>query len=129
FMLEFRDVQEKLLDQLEAEVRSLAVDHASATSLPITVEPTALIPATPLTASIADAFEAAAQDLGLGAMRLSSGAGHDAMVLARRIPAGMLFVPSIGGRSHDVVENTSAADIVAGAQVMARAVDRLLGAA
>jgi N-carbamoyl-L-amino-acid hydrolase len=129
FMLEFRDVQEKLLDQLEAQVRSLAADHSRASGLPITVDPTALIPATPLTASIADAFEAAAQDLGVGAMRLSSGAGHDAMVLARRIPTGMLFVPSIAGRSHDVSEDTSAADIVAGARVMARAVDRLLGTA
>ena len=128
-MLEFRDVQEKLLDQLEAEMRSLAAAHSRASGLPITVDPTALIPATPLTASIADAFEAAAQDLGLGAMRLSSGAGHDAMVLARRIPAGMLFVPSIAGRSHDVSEDTRAADIIAGARVMARAVDRLLGTA
>ena len=80
-----------------------------------------------MTASIADAFEAAAQDIGVGAMRLASGAGHDAMVLARRIPAGMLFVPSIAGRSHDISEDTRAADIVAGAQVMARTVDRLLG--
>ena len=129
FVLEFRDVQEKLLDQLEAQMRALAAAHSRASGLPIAVDPTALIPAMPLTASIADAFEAAAQDLGLGAMRLSSGAGHDAMVLARRVPAGMLFVPSIGGRSHDVVEDTRAADIIAGAQVMARAVDRLLGTA
>jgi N-carbamoyl-L-amino-acid hydrolase len=81
-----------------------------------------------MTARIVDAFEAAAGDLGVGSMRLSSGAGHDAMILARRIPSGMLFVPSIGGRSHDVREDTSAADIVTGAQVLARAVDGLLGA-
>jgi len=127
FMLEFRDVQESVLDTLEAEMRALAAANSRASGLPIVVHPMAQIPATPLTARIADAFEAAARDLGVGAVRLSSGAGHDAMVLARRIPAGMLFVPSIGGRSHDVSENTSAADIVTGAQVMARAVDRLLG--
>jgi beta-ureidopropionase / N-carbamoyl-L-amino-acid hydrolase len=129
FMLEFRDVQESLLESLETEMRALAAAHSRASGLPIAVHPTALIPAAPMTASIADALEAAAKDLGLGAMRLSSGAGHDAMVMARRIPAGMLFVPSIAGRSHDVSEDTRAADIVAGAQVMARAVDRLLATA
>ena len=45
-------------------MRALAAAHSRASGLPITVDPTALIPATPLTASIADAFEAAAQDLG-----------------------------------------------------------------
>ena len=124
--LEFRDVQESLLDSLEAEIRALVADHSRTSGLPITVTPTALIPASPLTPNIVDAFEAAARDLGAGAMRLSSGAGHDAMVLARRVPAGMLFVPSIGGRSHHVSEDTRAADIITGAQVMARAVERLL---
>jgi N-carbamoyl-L-amino-acid hydrolase len=128
FTLEFRDIQEPLLDALEAAIRALVAAHSHASGLPITIDPIALIPPTPLTASIADAFEAAARDLDVGAMRLSSGAGHDAMVLARRVPAGMVFVPSIGGRSHDVREDTRADDIITGAQVMARAVDRLLGA-
>jgi N-carbamoyl-L-amino-acid hydrolase len=66
--------------------------------------------------------------MGAGSMRLSSGAGHDAMMLARRVPAGMLFVPSIGGRSHHVSEDTRAEDIITGAQVMAGAVDLLLAA-
>jgi N-carbamoyl-L-amino-acid hydrolase len=129
FMLELRDAQERQLDSLEAETRALAVAHSRTSGLTITVNPTALIPATPMTASIANALEAAAQDVGVGAMRLSSGAGHDAMVLSRRIPVGMLLVPSIGGRSHDVSEDTRAADIVSGARVMARAVDRLLATA
>jgi beta-ureidopropionase / N-carbamoyl-L-amino-acid hydrolase len=69
-----------------------------------------------MTPSIVHAFEISAADMGAGSMHLSSGAGHDAMMLARRVPAGMLFVPSIGGRS----------DIITGAQVMAGAVDLLL---
>jgi N-carbamoyl-L-amino-acid hydrolase len=126
FALEFRDVQETRLDLLEAEIRALVTAQSNASGLAITIEPTARIPATPLSASIADAFELAARENGVASMRLSSGAGHDAMVLARRVPAGMLFVPSIGGRSHHVSEDTRAADIVTGAQVMARAVDNLL---
>jgi N-carbamoyl-L-amino-acid hydrolase len=54
-------------------------------------------------------------------MRMPSGAGHDAMILARRMPAGMLFVPSIGGRSHDISEDTSEADIRRGLRVFAKA--------
>jgi len=56
---------------------------------------------------------------------MPSGAGHDAMVLGRFIPAAMLFVPSIRGRSHDITENTAEADIVLGCEVLADAVDKL----
>ena len=48
------------------------------------------------------------------------------MVLARHMPTAMLFVPSIGGRSHDIEEDTDDDDIVLGCEVLARAVDRLL---
>jgi len=56
------------------------------------------------------------------AVRMPSGAGHDAQIMSTRMPAGMLFVPSIGGISHHWTENTSDADIVLGAQVYADAV-------
>jgi len=59
-------------------------------------------------------------------VRMPSGAGHDAQVLATIMPAGMLFVPSIGGISHHWSENTSDADIVTGAQVFVDACRRLL---
>jgi N-carbamoyl-L-amino-acid hydrolase len=50
-------------------------------------------------------------------MRMPSGAGHDAQMLARIMPASMLFVPSIGGISHHWTENTSDEDLVLGAEV------------
>jgi beta-ureidopropionase / N-carbamoyl-L-amino-acid hydrolase len=128
FIVEVRDVDEKLLDTLEAAIRERAAADAFATGLPITVERTAAIPATMMTPRLADAFALSAAAMGAGSMRLSSGAGHDAMMLARRVPAGMLFVPSIGGRSHHVSENTRTEDIVTGARVMAGAVDLLLAA-
>ena len=128
FIVEVRDVEEKLLDTLEAAIRERAAADAFATGLPIMVERTAAIPATMMTPRLADAFALSAAAMGAGSMRLSSGAGHDAMMLARRVPAGMLFVPSIGGRSHHVSEDTRTEDIVTGAQVMAGAVDLLLAA-
>ena len=53
-------------------------------------------------------------------------AGHDAQWLARKLPAAMLFVPSIGGISHHWLENTSDEDIVLGAQVLTDAIVRML---
>jgi len=52
---------------------------------------------------------------------------HDAQMLATIMPAGMLFVPSIGGISHHWTENTADADIVTGAQVFVDACRRILG--
>lgn len=72
---------------------------------------------------IAGLIAQAASELGEPVMHLPSGAGHDAMVLARKIPAAMLFVPSIGGRSHDIVEDTAKPDIVRGAEVLLKAVE------
>ncbi len=51
---------------------------------------------------------------------MPSGAGHDAMIVGRRVPAAMLFVPSIDGRSHDVAEDTDEEDIRRGLRVYAR---------
>jgi N-carbamoyl-L-amino-acid hydrolase len=59
-------------------------------------------------------------------IRMPSGAGHDAQILASIVPAGMLFVPSIGGVSHHWRENTADADIVTGAEVFVEACRRLL---
>jgi N-carbamoyl-L-amino-acid hydrolase len=59
-------------------------------------------------------------------VRMPSGAGHDAQILATIMPAGMLFVPSIGGISHHWSENTDNADIVTGAQVFVETCRRLL---
>ena len=47
------------------------------------------------------------------------------MIVARYMPAAMMFIPSIGGISHDITENTSDADIVFGCEVLADAVSQL----
>jgi acetylornithine deacetylase/succinyl-diaminopimelate desuccinylase-like protein len=52
---------------------------------------------------------------------MTSMAGHDAQVMAAAASAGLLFVPSIGGRSHRPDEATAAADVVLGTRVLATA--------
>jgi acetylornithine deacetylase/succinyl-diaminopimelate desuccinylase-like protein len=56
---------------------------------------------------------------------MASGAGHDAMVLGARVPAGMLFVPSRGGISHNPEEFTEPRFCELGARVLARTLAEL----
>lgn len=62
--------------------------------------------------------ERIAGDRGLSVRRMPSGAGHDAQMLARVCPTAMVFVPSVGGISHNPAEFTDAADLTAGADVL-----------
>ncbi|MDE2605776.1 MAG: Zn-dependent hydrolase [Burkholderiales bacterium] len=74
---------------------------------------------------VVDLVEEEARALGLTHQRMASGAGHDAQMLARVCPAGMIFVPSVGGLSHNVREHTHPEDLAHGARVLLRAVLRL----
>jgi N-carbamoyl-L-amino-acid hydrolase len=56
---------------------------------------------------------------------MTSGAGHDAQMIARIAPTAMIFVPSIGGISHNPREHTPDADLVAGASILLDVVTRL----
>ena len=62
--------------------------------------------------------ESTAKSLGLSVQRMPSGAGHDAQVLAAVCPAGMVFVPSVNGISHNPAEHTEPDDLVVGSNVL-----------
>lgn len=62
--------------------------------------------------------EATTERLGHKVRRMPSGAGHDAQMMARICPTSMVFVPSVGGISHNPAEYTAPADLAAGAQVL-----------
>lgn len=74
-----------------------------------------------------EVLEEAARAEGATTLRLPSGAGHDAMVLARHVPAAMLFVPSRGGISHSPEEYTAPEHCELGARVLAGALRQLVG--
>jgi beta-ureidopropionase / N-carbamoyl-L-amino-acid hydrolase len=74
---------------------------------------------------IVSLVETTATDLGLPCRRLPSGAGHDAQMMARLCPSGMIFVPSVGGLSHNVREETKPEHLEAGGAVLMHAVMRL----
>jgi hydantoinase/carbamoylase family amidase len=83
-------------------------------------EPVALDP------GLQDLLEDSARAEGAATLRLASGAGHDAMILAGHVPAAMLFGPSRGGLSHSPDEYTAPAQCELGARVLARTVRRLV---
>ncbi|HZA76635.1 MAG TPA: Zn-dependent hydrolase [Acidimicrobiales bacterium] len=77
--------------------------------------------------AVVDQVESTAQRLGHTVMRLPSGAGHDAQMLARVCPTGMVFVPSRGGVSHNPAEFTEPEHLAAGTQVLAEVLAELAG--
>ena len=123
-VLEFRHTDPAVLDEMERHVRDW-VEQSSRGLSPPEVEPMARVAPTPLAKDLAAVLAASAKAHGEEPVYMPSGAGHDAMVLGRFIPAAMLFVPSIRGRSHDITEDTAEADIVLGCEVLADAVDRI----
>lgn len=127
-LFQIRDDDPSVVARLEELLRSMA-DEVSANG-PCTVTVDKLRTGAPamMNAGIQDAIEAASKALAGGrSIRMPSGAGHDAQMLATIMPAGMLFVPSIGGISHHWTENTADVDIVTGAQVFVDACQRILG--
>lgn len=127
-LFQIRDDDPAVIARLEQLLRTMA-EETSAKG-PCTVTVTKLRTGTParMNAGFQDAIEAASKAFAGGrSIRMPSGAGHDAQMLATVMPAGMLFVPSIGGISHHWTENTADADIVTGAEVFVDACRRILG--
>jgi N-carbamoyl-L-amino-acid hydrolase len=126
-LFQMRDDDARVIDRLEDLLRSMAADVTAQGRCGVAVE--RLRAGTPamMDATFQHAIEAASAVFAGGrSVRMPSGAGHDAQVLATIMPAGMMFVPSIGGISHHWSENTDDADIVTGAQVFVEACRRLL---
>ena len=125
--IEIRDTDPAVMDALEQRLRALASAHAETSGQDIATIRTLNIPPAAMDAALGAEIEAAAKAHGAAWMRMPSGAGHDAMVMCRYMPSAMLFVPSIGGHSHTIIEDTSEEDIVLGCRVLADAVARIAG--
>ena len=126
-LFQIRDDDPDVIDRLEDLLRSMAAEVSAQGRCSVTVERIRTGAPAMMDAAFQDAIEAASLAFAGGrSVRMPSGAGHDAQILATIMPAGMLFVPSIGGISHHWSENTGDADIVTGAQVFVEACRHLL---
>jgi len=127
-VLEYRDPSDISLDRLTSSIRALVASADGKNGVAARAEPMEGLRPTAMDARLIARFEQAALACGVRSRRMSSGAGHDGMILASHIPSGMMFVPSIGGRSHDVAEDTDEADIRLGAKVFAATAFAILSA-
>jgi hydantoinase/carbamoylase family amidase len=112
--------------RLEPFVRETLERIAAEEDLGLELRETHRKPPSPLDPELQDRLEDAAWEEGATTLRLPSGAGHDAMVLAHHVPAAMLFVPSRGGLSHTPDEFSTPEHCELGARVLARVVRGLI---
>lgn len=118
--LEIRDLSMEGIENLFGLIRERARDLEAATGVTFTFERFYTSRAAPTDGRIRDIVERSATELGLSALRMPSGAGHDAQSIALLCPVGMIFVPSVDGISHAPEEHTDATDIVHGSNVLLR---------
>ena len=127
-LFQIRDDDPSVIARLEQLLRTMADEVNAKGPCTVAVEKIRTGAPAMMNSGFQDAIDAASKTFAGGrSLRMPSGAGHDAQVLATVMPAGMLFVPSIGGISHHWTENTADADIVTGAQVFVDACRRILG--
>jgi N-carbamoyl-L-amino-acid hydrolase len=129
--LQFRDASDAPLDAFEKIVERIVADMNARGGVRIEATPArAPIPPTLMDEGLRKHLEAAAEKHAPGKwMRLPSGAFHDAGIISAALPSAMLFIPSIGGISHDFAEDSRDEDIVLGCEVLADAAASILAAA
>ncbi|WP_414475707.1 Zn-dependent hydrolase [Microvirga sp. M2] len=125
FTVDLRDPDEQRLQAEEAALAAYLRELAAAEDVGISVERLARFEPVTFDKRILELVEDAARRRELPSKRMTSGAGHDAQMIARIAPSAMIFVPSIGGISHNPREHTPPDDLVAGANILLDVVTRL----
>ncbi|MCO5159141.1 MAG: M20 family metallo-hydrolase [Aquamicrobium sp.] len=127
FWLQWRDGDDALLDRMRDVIDATAGEVARDRGLSWSKSDYSQIAATRSDPALVEALAGAAEQLAPGAWRrMPSGALHDAANASTRMPMAMLFLPSIGGRSHCFDEDTRREDLVLGAEVLAAAIGTFL---
>jgi len=129
FSMQWRDGDTDRLNRMETIVREAASDVAERLGMGLDHSPMLGLEPVPMHPAIRGALAASAEAAAPGRWReMQSGALHDAASVARLMPVGMLFVPSIGGISHAFAEDTEEADLVAGLKIQAGALEEMAAA-
>jgi len=118
FSIDLRNATDALCDAMDADLRACAARLAAQTGLAISLQTVSGYPAQPFDPACVAAVEQAAAALGHSCMRLVSGAGHDAVYMARLAPTGMIFVPCKDGISHNEIEDARPEHLAAGCDVL-----------
>lgn len=120
FICDLRHPESETLAGLDAKMQQAMREVAQRLGVDVEIERVMEKPPVQFADEIVDAIRQAAQVLGYESIDMLSGAGHDAMNVARVAPTGMIFVPCKDGISHNEAESAEPADLAAGAATLLR---------
>jgi N-carbamoyl-L-amino-acid hydrolase len=123
FTIDMRHPVDAVLDQHEKKLRDIVASKAAPCSA--SIERVTNVAPTDFDPKVIDLVRAKANALKLTNMDMPSGAGHDAMHIAKLCPAGMIFVPCERGISHNEIENATPQDLAAGTRVLVEVLEAL----
>ncbi|MEF9965641.1 MAG: Zn-dependent hydrolase [Comamonas sp.] len=121
FSMDLRNAADADCEAMDQDIRAVAARISQETGLPIKIDLVSSYTAQPFNADCIDAVRRGAQMLGYSHMDVVSGAGHDAVYMARLAPAGMIFIPCKDGISHNEIEDAKPEHITAGCNVLLHA--------
>ena len=125
FSVQWRDAEKDRLDAMQTMIHEVLDSIAAERGLELTVTQQPDLAPVEMNANLRSLLETAAEKIAPGKWQsMPSGAVHDAGYVARVLPTAMMFVPSIGGISHDFAEDTNEEDLVTGVKVLAEAVEQ-----
>jgi N-carbamoyl-L-amino-acid hydrolase len=116
--VDLRNTDETLLQQAELRLAAFIGELAAAEGVRIESRPLARFAPVKFDTGVGRRITSQAQRLGYDTRPMTSGAGHDAQMMARLCPTAMIFVPSVKGISHNPAEHTEPEHLVAGANVL-----------
>ena len=120
--VDFRNPEDAVLTQMDRELRAACAAAAASQHLETAVEEFWYFPPTPFDPALVGRVRDAATTQGYAHQDITSGAGHDAVYMARIAPTAMIFVPCVGGISHNEIEDAKPEDLTAGCNVLLNAV-------
>ena len=125
--VDLRNTDDAVLAEAERRLAEFLDDVAAEEGVSITTRSLARFAPVVFDAAVVDLIDATATGLGHSTLRMPSGAGHDAQMLARVCPAAMIFTKSRDGISHNPAEHTDPVDLEAGANVLLQVLVELAG--
>ncbi|MCA3246639.1 MAG: Zn-dependent hydrolase [Azospirillum sp.] len=121
FTVDFRHPDDARLSSMDRALKAACAEIAAAAGLDVEIKDFWYFPPTPFAPHLVDRVREGAKAFGYPAMEIVSGAGHDAVYMARVCPTAMIFVPCADGISHNEIEDAKPADLTAGCNVLLRA--------
>ncbi|QJI16076.1 Zn-dependent hydrolase [Pseudomonas sp. ADAK22] len=129
FTVDLRHHRDADIEAMEQQVRARLHAIAQKRGLTVNISAHWISPATPFDADCVACVQSSVDALGYSQQRIVSGAGHDAIHLARYCPTAMIFIPCVGGLSHNEAEDVLPEDVRQGTDVLLNAVLQCAGQA